>query len=89
MLLSSKPTIYFSEEAMNLDIWRIRKIAEAAQSLLPSVPGYHIFIKLDNHMGDRFMVTHGCTPNIPLDIWNAVLIDEGERSQIKWISVKK
>ena len=50
MLLLSKPTIFFSEETINLDVWRIRKIAKAALSLLPSAPGYHIFIKLSIHI---------------------------------------
>jgi len=31
---------------------------------------------------------NGCTPNIPLDLWQATVVDEGERSHLKWMGVK-
>lgn len=89
MLLPSKPTIFFGEETINLDVWRLKQIANAAHSLLPSAPGHHIFIKLDDHMDDRFLVIHGCTPNIPLDLWQATVVDGDEQPHIKWLGVKE
>jgi len=89
MLLPSKPTIFFGEETINLDVWRLKQIANAAHSLLPSAPGHHIFIKLDDHMDDRFLVIHGCTPNIPLDLWQATVVDEDDEPQLKWLGVKE
>lgn len=89
MLLPSKPSIFFSEETINLDVWRLKKIANAAHSLLPSSPGHHIFVKLDDHVDDRFLVMHGCTPNIPLDLWQATVVDENEEPHLKWVGVKE
>ena len=89
MLLPSKPTIFFGEETINLDVWRLKQIANAAHSLLPSAPGHHIFIKLDDHMDNRFLVMHGCTPNIPLDLWQATVVDGDEEPHLRWIDVKE
>ena len=89
MLLPSKPSIFFCEETINLDIWRLKKIANAAHSLLPSSPGHHIFVKLDDNVDDRFLVMHGCTPNIPLDLWQATVVDEDDEPQLKWLGVKE
>jgi hypothetical protein len=89
MLLPSKPTIFFGEETINLDVWRLKQIANAAHSLLPSAPGHHIFIKLDDHMDNRFLVMHGCTPNIPLDLWQATVVDVDEEPHLRWIDVKE
>jgi len=88
MLLPSKPSIFFCEETINLDIWRLKKIANAAHSLLPSSPGHHIFVKLDEHMDNHFLVMHGCTPNIPLGLWQATVVDEDEQPHLKWMGVK-
>jgi len=89
MLLPSKPSIFFCEDTINLDVWRLKKIANAAHSLLPSSPGHHIFVKLDDHVDDRFLVMHGCTPNIPLDLWQATVVDENEEPHLKWVGVKE
>jgi len=89
MLLPSKPSIFFCEETINLGVWRLKKIANAAHSLLPSSPGHHIFVKLDDHVDDRFLVMHGCTPNIPLDLWQATVVDEDDEPQLKWLGVKE
>jgi len=89
MLLPSKPTIFFGEETINLDVWRLKQIANAAHSLLPSAPGHHIFIKLDDHMDNRFLVMYGCTPNLPLDLWQATVVDGDEQPHIKWLGVKE
>jgi len=89
MLLPSKPTIFFGEETINLDIWRLKQIANAAHSLLPSAPGHHIFVKLDDQMSNRFLVMHGCTPNIPLDLWQATIVDEDEKPHLECLSVKE
>jgi len=89
MLLPSKPTIFFGEETINLDAWRLKQIANAAHSLLPSAPGHHIFVKLDDHMDNRFLIMHGCTPNIPLDLWQATVVDGDEQPHIKWLGVKE
>jgi len=89
VLLPSKPTVFFGEETINLDTWRLKKIANVAHSLLPSAPGHHIFVKLDDHMDNRFLVTHGCTPNIPLDLWQATIVDEDEEPHLKWMNVKE
>ena len=88
MLLPSKPSIFFCEETINLDIWRLKKIANAAHSLLPSSPGHHIFVKLDEHMDNHFLVMRGCTPNIPLDLWQATVGDEDEQPYLKSMDVK-
>ena len=89
MLLPSKPSIFFCEDTINLDVWRLKKIANAAHSLLPSSPGHHIFVKLDDHVDNRFLVMHGCTPNIPLDLWQATVVDEDDEPQLKWLVVKE
>ncbi|HUU19063.1 MAG TPA: hypothetical protein VMW72_18065 [Sedimentisphaerales bacterium] len=89
MLLPSKPTVFFGEDTINLDIWRLKKIANAAHSLLPSSPGHHIFVKLDDHVDNRFLVMHGCTPNIPLKLWQATVVDEDEEPRLKWMVVKE
>jgi len=89
MLLPAKPSIFFCEETINLDIWRLKKIANAAHTLLPSSPGHHIFVKLDDHVDNRFLVMHGCTPNIPLDLWQATVVDEDEEPRLKWLGVKE
>jgi len=88
MLLPSKPSIFFSEETINLDVWRLKKIANAAHSLLPSSPGHHIFVKLNDHVANCFLLMHGCTPNIPLDLWQATIVDEDEEPHFKWLDVK-
>ena len=89
MLLPSKPTIFFGEDTINIDVWRLKQIANAAHSLLPSSPGHHIFVKVDDRMRNRFLVIHGCRPNIPLDLWQATVIDEEEKPHLKWLGQKK
>jgi len=89
MPIPSKPTVFFGEETINLDIWRLKKIANAAHSLLPSSTGHHIFVKLDDHVDNRFLVMRGCTPNIPLDLWQATVVDEDEELRLKWMVVKE
>ena len=89
MLLPSKPSIFFCEDTINLDVWRLKKIANAAHSLLPSSPGHHIFVKLDDHVDDRLLVMHGCTPNIPLDLWQATVVEEDDEPQLKWLGIKE
>jgi len=48
-----------------------------------------LFVKLDEHMDNRFLVMHGCTPNIPLDLWQATIVDEDEQPRLKWMGVKE
>ena len=87
-MLPSKHTIFCGEETINLDVWRLKQIANAAHSLLPSAPGHHIIVKLDDHLDNRFLIMHGCTPNIPLDLWQATIVDEDEEPHFKWLDVK-
>jgi len=40
-------------------------------------------------MDNRFLVMHGCTPNMPLDLWQATVVDEDEQPHLKWMSGKE
>ena len=84
----TKSRIFFDEDTINLDIWRLKQIANAVHSLLPSAPDHHIFIKLDNHVDNRFLVMHGCTPNKPLDLWQATVADEDEEPHLKCLDIE-
>lgn len=87
----SEQTIFFDENTILAENWSLELIANAARRLLPSTPGHHIFIKLDDFMDSHlyFSVTLACTPNLPLRVWKATVIDEDVDPQFESVSIKE
>ncbi len=83
--------IFFDESTLIADRWSLELIANAARRLLPSGPGYHIFIKLEDFMDSHlfFLVTLVSTPNVPLRVWKATVIDEDKDPQFECVSIKE
>jgi len=83
--------IFFDESTLIADRWSLELIANAARRLLPSTPGHHIFIKLDDYMDSHlfFSVTLACIPNLPLRVWKATVIDEDKDPQFECVSIKE
>ena len=83
MSVPSEPTILFDEDTANLEFWKLKQIADAAQELLPPTPGHHIFVKLDDFLSNRFLLTLVHTSELPLCVWEATLVDENQTPQLK------
>ncbi len=85
-------TIFFDENTNVADKWALELIANAARRLLPSTPGHYIFIKLDDYMDSHlyFSVILASTPNLPLRVWKATVIDEDTDPQFdECVSIKE
>lgn len=83
--------IFFDENTILAENWSLKRIANAARRLLPSTPGHHIFIKLDDYMDSHlyFSVMLASTPNLPLRVWKATVIDEDADPQFESVSIKE
>lgn len=75
--------IFFDEDTANLEMWKLKRIADAAQQLLPSAPGHYIFVKLDDFLANRFLLTLVRTSDIPPRVWEATIVDENQAPQLK------
>lgn len=87
-----EPVIFFDESTIIADKGSLDRIANAARRrLLPCALGQHIFIKLDHFMDSHlyFLVTLACTPNVPLRVWKATVIDEDVDPQFECVSIKE
>ena len=92
MPLLSKTAIFFDEKAaMITDTWALERIADAARRELPAGPGQHIFIKLDRFMDSHlyFVVTCARTPNRPLSVWKATVVDEDTDPEFECVLTKE
>jgi len=92
MSLLSKPAIFFDEKAaMISDTWAIERIANAARRELAVGRGQHIFIELDRFMDSHlyFVVTLARTPDRPLSVWKATVIDEDTDPEFKCVFTKE
>jgi len=84
----TKSRIFFDENTViTEEKWRLDRIAKAASQLLPPDPSYNIFIKLDHFMDSHsfFLVTLACTPNLPLEVWEATVIDDDINPQFRCV----
>ena len=91
MSLTPKPIIFFDESTIIADRWSLEHIAEAARRLLPICPGQHIFVKLERFMDSHlfFLVILAATPDTPLRIWRATIIDEDTDPEFECLSIKE
>lgn len=78
----SEPTIFFDLDAVNLEMWKLAKVAEAARPLLESCGVSHAFIELDNFQANRFLVTVAEVPTEPLFIYEVTVVDEDTHPQL-------
>ncbi|MGB2864113.1 MAG: hypothetical protein WBC05_12360 [Sedimentisphaerales bacterium] len=85
----AKSRVFFDEETINLDLWRLKQIANVAHSILPSAQDHYIFVCLDDRVDNRFLVMLSCTTNIPLVLWQATVVGENEKPHIKELPVQK
>lgn len=90
----SRPTehkIFFDESTIIAEKWSLELIADAARKLLPSKQGHHIFIKLDDYMDSHlyFSVMVASSPNLPLRVWKATVIDECKEPRFVCVSKKE
>ncbi len=88
----TKSRIFFDENTVIIaEKWSLDKIAKAARSLLPPDPGYHIFIKLDHFMDSHFyfLVTLTSKTNLPLEVWEATVIDDDTNPQFRCVPQKE
>lgn len=83
--------IFFDKNTILVENWSLERIANAARRLLPSTPGHHIFIKLDDYMDSHpyFSVMLASTPNLPLRVWKATVIDEDADPQFESVLIKE
>lgn len=83
----TKSRIFFDENTIIAEKWSLDRIAKAARPLLPSDQGYNIFIKLDHFMDSHFyfLVTLASTPNLPLEVWKATVIDDDANPQFRCV----
>ena len=87
----SKSTVSFDESTLIADRWALERIANAARRLLPSNSDQHIFIKLDHFMNSHFffLVGLGYSPNKPLHVWKATVIDEDIEPQFESLPMEE
>lgn len=86
-----KSRIFFDENTIIAEKWSLDQIAKATHPLLPLDPGCHIFIKLDHFIGSHFyfLVTLACSPNLPLEVWEANIIDDDTNPQFRCVPQKE
>ena len=92
MPLLSKTAVFFDEKAaMISDTWALEQIANSARRELAAKRGQYIFIKLDGFMDSQlyFSVMLARTPNRPLSIWKATVIDEDTEPEFELVFTKK
>lgn len=85
-----EPVIFFDESTLIADRWSLELIANAARRLLSCDSGEHIFIKLDHFMDSHlfFLVMLASTPNEPLRVWKATVIDEDTTPRFERVLTK-
>lgn len=88
MLPSPESRIFFDRSTIIAERWGLERIANAARRLLPSDPAQHMFIKLESYMDCHlhFSVVLGCTPNLPLRMWKATVIDDETDPELRCIT---
>ena len=75
-MVSARPEIFFGANTINLDTWKVKKLEDAAKSLLCSRPDLSAFISSDDVIADRFIVTLGCKPGEAVLTYEATIVDE-------------
>ncbi len=88
---STKSRIFFDENTIIAEKWSLDRIAKAAHPLLPSDPGYNIFIKLDHFLGRHFyfLVALASAPNLPLDVWEATVVNGDTNPKFRFLPRKE
>jgi hypothetical protein len=68
--------VFFCEDIVNLDLerWKIKKLASCGKSLVDGNRGLYVFIESDGRQKNHFLMTIGSTRNDPLFTYNASII---------------
>jgi len=82
-MVSKEPAIFFGANTINLDTWKVKKLEDAAKSLLCNRPELSAFIHSDDFQGDRFIVKLGHKPTEPVLIYEATIVDENAMPYLK------
>jgi len=72
----SKSRVFFVDDAFYMETWRLEQLTEAAQHLLDSGLGLYAFIQADEEQDNRFVIAPVRTPNEPLLVYEAIIIDK-------------
>lgn len=66
--------IFFEENIVDLEDWKLKQLAGASRSLVDSGRGPYAFIGSDGLQSNHFLIIIGMTPNDPVLKYDAAII---------------
>ena len=76
MVPHKKMTVFFDADIIDMDIWKIKQLGQAARELISSQPELFAFINLDDEDVNSYLITVAHRLNKPVFIYKASIIDE-------------
>jgi hypothetical protein len=81
----AKYGVFFEEEVVSYETWRLKRVANAARELIDKKSGINAFVWSDDEQCEHFMITLAKAPEKPTSLYEANLIDENADPQLKCI----
>ena len=69
-------TIFFDADIIDMDIWKIKQLGQAARELISGQAELFAFINLDDEDVNSYLITVVNTLNKPVFIYKSSIIDE-------------
>jgi len=82
-MVFKEPAIFFGENTINLDKWKVKKLEDVTRGLLCRWPRLYAFINSDDVQGDHFIVELGREPGKAMLIYEATIVDEDASPYLK------
>ncbi|MHC4622424.1 MAG: hypothetical protein ACYS4W_00810 [Planctomycetota bacterium] len=75
--------VFFDENVLGRETWRLKQLAKAAQRLIDGSRELCAFIKSGNQKNTRFTISVGSAPDKPLYIYETDVIDEDREPPLR------
>ncbi len=85
----SEHGVFFDEDIVGFETWRLKRVAIAAHELIDGKLGLNAFVWSDDEQGNRFMIVLATAPERPASLYEANLIDEDADPQLKCLFMKE
>ena len=85
----AKYGVFFEEEIVGYETWRLKRVENAAHGLIDKKIGINAFVWPGDEQGDRFMIILAKAPEKPTSLYEANLIDEDTCPKIRCLFMKE
>jgi len=85
---TSEHGVFFNEDIVGYETWRLKRVADAAHDLIDKKLGLNAFVWSDDEQGNRFMIILATAPEKPSSLYEANLVDENADPQLKCLFLR-